>query len=140
MSAAKSQRALYRIIDANANRLREALRNVEEYFRFADNDRNTSAALKFLRHEVTKGLEVFNARLLLSCRNSAHDVGITTTRSESVRATIEDVLWANLKRAQEAARVLEEYGKVENRKAAEKFKRVRFKLYELEKRVILKTK
>ena len=42
-----------RILDANANRAREALRVVEDYCRFVLDDRFLSGELKRLRHDLT---------------------------------------------------------------------------------------
>ena len=51
-------RASLRILDANFNRAREALRVVEDYARFVLNDAAACGAIKQLRHEladVTRG-------------------------------------------------------------------------------------
>ncbi|MCH9002237.1 MAG: thiamine phosphate synthase, partial [Planctomycetes bacterium] len=42
----------HRILDANANRAREAMRVMEEFARFVLNDGSLSAALKQMRHDL----------------------------------------------------------------------------------------
>jgi hypothetical protein len=55
-------------------------------------------------------------------------------RCPAVLDGFNDVLFANLKRAEEAARVLEEIIKINNRKRSGLFKQVRFALYDFEKK------
>jgi thiamine-phosphate pyrophosphorylase len=52
---------------------------------------------------------------------------------ERKRPNLYSVVQANLRRSQEAARVLEEFGKLVNPDSASYFKKIRFKLYTLEK-------
>ena len=52
---------------------------------------------------------------------------------EGKRKDLASVVQANLRRAQEALRVLEEMGKLIRKDSAEKFKRIRFRIYTLEK-------
>ena len=47
------ERAAYRIVDANFNRAREALRVMEEYCRFALNCEPLSGRAKQMRHELS---------------------------------------------------------------------------------------
>ena len=45
---------VYRILDANINRSREALRVIEEYFRFVRNDSAFAGRTKTCRHKLTR--------------------------------------------------------------------------------------
>jgi thiamine-phosphate pyrophosphorylase len=83
-------------------------------------------------HRVTKT----SYKDLIAARESANDVGRKI--KESSRATVESVISANLRRAQEAVRVLEEYSKVFSKKAAPELKKIRYQLYQYEKRAIKK--
>jgi thiamine-phosphate pyrophosphorylase len=65
---------LDRILDANFNRAREALRVLEDLFRFGTNDAAAQASLKRLRHRLASLERPLAARLLAS-RDSVHDVG-----------------------------------------------------------------
>ena len=126
---------LYRVLDANANRAREGLRVVEEYLRLALDDAEFSARLKKLRHAVTAA--VVGMRIedrLLAARESDGDVGATDPKgTEGSRDDMLHVVTANLRRSQEALRVLEEYSKLVSERACADFKRLRFETYTLEK-------
>jgi len=126
--------SIFRIIDANANRAREALRVVEDCARFVWNDPFWSARLKELRHRLTQavgGLGV--GPELLASRDTPGDVGTgQSAESERSRADVGAVVAANLKRAQEAIRVLEEYSKLVSEPAGEAFKQIRYELYAVE--------
>lgn len=136
------KRNIYRIIDANLNRAREGMRVVEEVARFYYNNAKLSAQFKALRHNLTKiAKNSFDQELLLSYRDSRKDVGADSMSGlEKKRADMLSIVQANLRRSQEAARVLEEFGKLINPNSARSFKRVRFKLYTLEKEILKITK
>lgn len=132
--------ALYRIIDANYNRLKEGLRVCEDIVRFAFSDESLTRDYKTLRHSVTtafKKLDIEQTKLLES-RNSEQDAGKKTPRYELNKKCLEDLFLANLQRAKESARVLEETSKLVNKKTALQFKDIRYKLYELEKKTFKK--
>ncbi len=130
--------AVLRIIDANANRVREGLRVVEEYARFRCDDADLTAALKDLRHAVSHLLSAPElAEALVAARDASGDVGAdSATPSEQDRADVQAVVRANLKRVQEGLRALEEYGKLLDPAVAGGFKRLRYDAYELEQRTI----
>ena len=72
----------------------------------------------------------------LSSRDTRKDVGRKSyTKSEAKRETLLDVFSANMKRIQEALRVLEEFSKLIHNKSSREFKKTRFRIYELEKRI-----
>jgi len=129
-----------RIIDVNLNRLREALRVIEEYFRFIVSDKDISSQLKLLRHSIEEMEKKFDIKELLSSRDTVADPFTGVNRNEEMyRKNDSDILRANFKRAQEAARVLEEYFKVTRMpQLSEKAKNVRFKVYSLEKGIMEK--
>jgi thiamine-phosphate pyrophosphorylase len=124
-----------RIIDVNLNRATEGLRVVEEVCRFVLEDRALTVKIKELRGKLSRIVP----QSLLAHRDSAGDVGREPyTRDEGRRAKVDDVFRANMKRAQEAVRCLEEFAKLLKPSYGRAFKRTRFKLYELEKQVALK--
>jgi thiamine-phosphate pyrophosphorylase len=133
--AARPQRPLLRVLDANANRLREGLRVVEDLARFLQDDAATARRCKALRHQVTASMRRLGlARDLLAARDSVSDLGRGSFgAAERSRARVQDVLLSNLHRGQESARVLEELAKLLDAPAALSFKRVRYALYDLEK-------
>ncbi|UCN00303.1 thiamine-phosphate pyrophosphorylase [Sulfurimonas sp. SWIR-19] len=124
---------LFRVIDANLNRLKEGIRVVEDILRYKDNNKELSSKLKSLRHKA----QIQETKELLKNRDSINDVLRPSTKSEQNRSSLEDILTANFKRAQESARVLEELFKLDNIDYSENFKTLRYELYNLEKEVML---
>jgi thiamine-phosphate pyrophosphorylase len=137
LSKAAESAIVYRILDANLNRLREGLRTVEDYLRFVCNNTAQTRRLKAIRHALFAVQKKLGPRKLLQARESGADVGKKTTRKEANRKSLVSVAAANLKRCEEAARVLEEYCKLIDAAAAEQCKCIRFELYEFEKIFIL---
>ena len=127
---------LYRVIDANLNRLKEGIRVVEDIMRYRDNNKTLSKKLKNLRHKA----RVDETRELLKYRDSINDVLRASSESELNRSDTLSILSANFKRAQESARVLEELYKLKNIQYSENFKYIRYELYNLEKEIILNEK
>ncbi len=60
--------AILRILDAAANRAREGLRVVEDYVRFACDDRHLTEQLKRLRHELANAMSRLPAGHCLAAR------------------------------------------------------------------------
>ena len=117
-----------RLIDANLNRLREGIRVVEDIFRYVYNNKEVATKLKNLRHLArTK-----NYYELLETRDVKNDVLRESIKSEQNRDNLNSILIANFKRAQESARVLEEFTKLTSIKDSENFKYIRYELYNLE--------
>lgn len=132
--------AIYRILDANLNRLREALRVLEEYFRFLALNPARAIRLKKLRHDLLSIETALGRTNLLTSRHTSSDPFSKTVRAEELaRASIRDLLAANLRRGQEAARCIEEYAKLLKNPdvfCIEQAKRVRFALYALEQKLL----
>ncbi len=124
---------LYRLLDANLNRLREGIRTCEDIQRYIYDNKKLSIQLKNLRHQS----RIEDYQKLLQFRDIVGDVLKETTASESNRSSIESISIANIKRAQESARVLEESLKLLDTKEAEKFKLIRYALYDIEKSLLL---
>ncbi|MDQ1264826.1 MAG: hypothetical protein QG559_1827 [Campylobacterota bacterium] len=124
---------LYRVIDANLNRLREGIRVVEDIIRYKDNNKDIASKLKLLRHQA----QIKEITKLLQNRDSINDVLRTTIKSELNRIDINSIIIANFKRAEESSRVLEELFKLHNIEYSENFKYIRYELYALEKEVVL---
>jgi len=127
---------LFRVIDANINRLKEGVRVVEDIMRYRDNNKELSSQLKNLRHKA----KIQEIEKLLLHRDSINDVLRPTIKSELNRTDIKSIIIANFKRAQESSRVLEELFKLHNNKYSEGFKYIRYELYNLEKEIVLNEK
>ena len=66
----------------------------------------------------------------------AEDVGVKTNESEMDRENLVDLFLANTQRAKESLRVLEEVLKLFDAELSRKFKKFRFKVYEVEKKAV----
>ena len=123
---------MFRLIDANLNRLSEGLRLLEDVARFILNDAALSSRLKALRHNLLMKPESFQ-KTLLTARDSEGDVTAFSKESMS-RSDVNDVVTANARRVTESLRVLEEFAKLPDIDLDPmKFKRARFAIYEIEK-------
>ena len=122
-----------RLLDANLNRLREGIRVIEDIFRYILDDKTTSLRLKELRHKS----RIENYNELLKSRDIKNDVLKKTTQSEQARESLNSILIANFKRAQESSRVLEEFTKLIDTKSSENFKYIRYELYDIEKNITI---
>ena len=111
---------------------------VEDYCRFVLGDAELSSAIKRMRHDVTTHVNaIVEGSTLLGARESESDVGATEVEgSQAAQQAPADVVVANLKRAQEALRCLEEYSKSLDAACAGMFRKIRFDLYALEKRLL----
>lgn len=126
---------VYRILDANANRAREALRVAEEAARFALERPGLAEALKGARHDLREALGRLDARKLLGARDTAGDIGTElATQTEAGRDGTADVARAAFKRLTEALRAIEEYSKTVDSAVASAVERLRYRAYDLEKR------
>jgi hypothetical protein len=130
---------VFRLIDANLNRLREALRVIEEHVRFVSPSPPLCIELKKMRHSLEDVESSFGRLDLLRNRDTHTDPFADKNRPEELRReSYADVLIANFKRAEEAARVIEEYSKITARpECSETAKTIRFALYSCEKSVFL---
>jgi len=124
-----------RILDTNLNRCKEGLRVIEDTARFVFNDEQIYKKTRLIRHSTTKYLDGYYGKMLLS-RDSVRDSGRKV--SEQPRINLENITAANFKRVQESLRVLEEYSKIINFDTALKFKALRYKVYTIEKTMMLK--
>ena len=138
MPSKKQRDYIARIIDANANRLREGLRVAEEIARLVLNNADLTNKLKEKRHAVEDltGHLSISTDTLLSARDSEDDVGLEHVFDETTRTDCEDILRANLRRSQESCRVLEEFSKLFNQNIPLSFKKIRFDLYTVEKEIV----
>ncbi|MDP3786664.1 MAG: thiamine-phosphate pyrophosphorylase [Candidatus Omnitrophota bacterium] len=128
---------VYRIIDANLNRSREGLRVCEEIARFVLDDKRLTEEFKGLRHKITDCIKFYPARLqdIISARDSGRDVGRGRQPMEQRRKDWKGISLANMERVKESLRALEEFSKLIDSRIADRFKRLRFKAYEAEKKL-----
>jgi len=107
------QPSVARLIDANANRAREAFRVLEDIARFALDDASLAADCKHARHQLAAALAALDPGLLLASRDTPGDVGREiSTKEEATRASLPHVAAAAAARLTEALRALEEATKL----------------------------
>lgn len=127
--------SIYRVLDANCNRAREGFRVAEDVARFILNDSGLLTRLKKLRHGVTKAEKSLfgSSQLRAAARDVKKDLGRgNKEKSEKIRTSHLELLKANLKRAQEALRSLEEFSKLIQHPVSAQFKRLRYESYKIE--------
>ncbi len=132
-------RQTYRILDANFNRAREAMRVIEDFARFILDDAAISSSVKDMRNRLREIMERFPADALLASRDTPGDVGTAiTSAGETDRSDATAVAVAACKRLTEALRTLEEYAKVAKPETAGEFESMRYDAYTLEQRLTLR--
>lgn len=132
------ERAAYRIIDANFNRSREAIRVVEEYCRFVLNNSVLTSRAKQFRHELSAAVAGLDSEKLISSRDTLGDVGVGTEVEKQLRRSdLTDCLTAACKRLPEALRALAEVTQGIDPATAQVFEELRYRAYTLEKDVTL---
>ena len=132
------EKAVYRIIDANFNRSREALRVMEEYARFVLNNKDLSARTKEIRHLISSEIEKLDRLKLLNARDSISDVGFgLEVPGQLKRTNLNDTLSAACKRLSESLRALTEVISTINPDSGWKIEKARFAGYTLEKDIFL---
>lgn len=131
-----------RIIDVNFNRLREGVKVCEDLLRFLFLDKQL---LSTFRQEIKKIRKVIfkEEKNFLPSRDIKSDLG-KEYQYDKIPLKIkneQELLFRNLKRCQEASRVLEEVFKLaKNEKLTSFFKKERFFFYDFEKKIFLKFK
>jgi thiamine-phosphate pyrophosphorylase len=129
-----TSRNVSRIIDANINRVTEGLRVIEDIFRYYFDDPGLQQGLKELRHCIALTLDQDQ---YIVHRDSISDVGFSSIGTrEYERETLHAVIRSNMKRSQEGLRVLEEIFKLESKPAALEMKRIRYALYDIDKKIL----
>jgi len=132
------ERAVYRIIDANFNRAREAIRVIEEFCRFALNSGLFTERAKQLRHELSAAIGKLDSGRLISSRDTVGDVGVGATVDTQLKRTdLEDCFTAACKRLTEALRALAETVQTINPSLARTLESLRYTAYTLEKDIVL---
>lgn len=127
---------IYRLIDANYNRAKEAFRVCEDVSRFYFDNAEWTRSYKDCRHDLTSAITQLNTADLIRSRAIDEDVGRTSSESEMKRSDMRDIFYANSQRIKESVRVLEECSKLFEPEVANQVKQLRYKVYALEKAVI----
>jgi len=130
---------IYRAIDANISRALEGLRVCEDILRFVMDSR-ASGEFKEFRHIISAFSRKIPSRFLLNERNVEKDhQKFIDTEGERTRKSPGDILSANLGRAIEAVRALEEFSKLIDNESSSMLQGLRFRLYDFEKEMVLRS-
>ena len=129
---------ILRVVDANINRAKEGLRVVEDIFRFVTVNDYQRRKIRSIRHDLDKVRKEKIVKQAIITRDSIKDSGKDTDHLELKRRNYFDVVYANLQRAKESMRVLEECFKIVLPKRVALIKKLRYELYTIEKNIILK--
>lgn len=118
-----------RLLDANLDRAREGLRVAEDWARFVINRQDLVEQLKDLRQQLGS----CHRPAYRQARHTASDGAAGMAHpAQAERHSSEQVVAANCARAQEALRVLEEFGRRSDPELAQVAERCRYRLYDLE--------
>jgi len=99
-------------------------------------DAGLTQRLKTFRHQFQNVLQQFPMEARLEARNTEQDVGTDISADgEYQRPAVGDLLSANFSRLQESLRSLEEFSKMFDPPAAQKFEQLRYQGYTLQKDV-----
>lgn len=132
--------AALRMIDANLNRAREALRTLEDLARFVMEDADRSGQLKTIRHELGAVADSagWDSLSLNAHRDTPADPGTgITTLQEQRRESLGAIASAAGSRAAEALRVLEEAAKLTSPNAGARIESLRYSVYTLASQIVL---
>ncbi len=132
------EQAVYRILDVNFNRAREAARVMEEFCRFVLCDEGLSGRCKQIRHRLCAAFGAIDVGRLLVSRDTEGDVGRgLCVEGQMGREDLAECFTAAVRRLGEAMRALAEVGQTVDRGAAAEFERLRFEGYAVEKDTML---
>jgi len=135
--------SLARLIDANLNRSREALRTIEDVSRFHLGNQGFAQRAKDLRHElvhVVTNVKGLNQAVLIAWRDVEGDVGtVLSAQGEYQRESLFQIGAAAGARLSEALRAIEEALKACNQGqvASKQVEAIRYKSYTLDQAVCL---
>ncbi len=127
---------LYRVIDANVNRVSEGVRVLEDLARLRFDQAAICAELRSLRHAVRQGAAPLSGQCL-TARAAESDVGLGVSQASRLdeKDSLSALATASFKRVQEGLRVIEETLKlIGHYELSKEYEGLRFRAYTLEKR------
>lgn len=128
---------ILQIIDVNLNRTREGLRVCEDILRFTAPKSSIINLLKTFRHSATRAIlnsGQLELSQLVGSRDVKNDLSKFNDFKKPKSSDLPAVFMANIERAKESLRVLEECCKIIDRTASQKYRKLRFSVYEAEKK------
>ena len=140
MPSSKKSRAplkkpdILRTIDANFNRVREALRVIEDGMRFYRENRHLAERIRNTRREFSREIADTFGTGLGRYRDIGSDFGKDLSQKQVL--SFREILSRNFSRASEGLRTIEEYGKLLCPEKTPVWALFRFKTYEIESDVM----
>ena len=131
---------IFRMIDVNLNRISEGIRVLEDISRLVMEYSQITADLRESRHTVRKLLAEVDDQLILS-RNASSDIGRKISGQSTIdsKKDIKQLVVSNFKRVEEGLRSIEESLKiVDHYQKSKQVENLRFRIYEIEKRLNMK--
>lgn len=134
MADRNDSEGVVRAIDAAVDRAMEAVRVIEDIFRFLRDAAGATEELKRFRHEFGTLTKNFDWRERLRCRETQGDVGtMITAEGEYHRGSLTEIFAANFCRLQESLRSIEEMSKLIRPDLSPQFEQLRYRSYIIEK-------
>ncbi len=127
---------IYRVIDANINRISEGLRVLEDLARFHYNALDITEEIKNIRHQIRKNVNHLYQDFI-SQRDTCNDIGLTISQKNRLddKQNFKALIMGNFKRIQEGLRVVEESLKVSGHYDLSKsYEQCRYNVYTIEKK------
>jgi thiamine-phosphate pyrophosphorylase len=118
------------------NRLDESLKFIEDVVRFNLENKTLLKKVRGLRAVFLQVKRRLREQHIVTFRNSRQDLGREADFDTGQRRSDEDLIVANLTRAKESARTLEEITKQERSTLSRLCKRLRFGLYDIESSIM----
>lgn len=137
MATAIPRSKILRLVDANFNRAKEGLRVCEDICRFVVDRRELARGFRSVRHELLKILLSlpFPYDKIAASRDVEGDSGKKASSKVCLSGT-SGIFLRNVKRSEEACRVLEEFSGLIHPVSSRRFQALRFKIYALEKKTL----
>jgi thiamine-phosphate pyrophosphorylase len=131
-----SNHSTLRILDAVANRAAEGLRVVEDFCRFALDDRHLTTLVKEVRHHLGETLTALPREDRHAMRETQQDVGTDiSTPAELQRTDAAAVCVASCERVKQSLRSLEEFSKTLAPEVSVRLEALRYRWYTIEKAI-----
>ena len=124
--------------DVNLNRLTESLKFIEDIARFQFKDRSLLAQVREMREELLRIKRTVPVAAFIAARRSRRDPGRPAGFDRRRSRSGPELIMANLTRAKESSRTLEELFKTADVETSRRFKEIRFKVYDLERTIAVR--
>ncbi|MCM8765055.1 MAG: thiamine phosphate synthase [Candidatus Omnitrophica bacterium] len=126
---------ILRIIDANFNRVREAIRVVEDILRFSETSAQITSKLREIRHLFTSSYIKHFGFSAIIFRNVRKDAGKNNTPHPAQDAR--QIMIRNFLRAEEGLRCIEECSRIAKPSSTESWQKLRFAIYQIEQQALI---